>query len=487
MVLHAEHRLRLVPQALRPCRRTGSGASPRRRRAATSGSTAKPWFCDVISILPVVELLHRMVRAAVAELQLERRPAHREAENLVAEADAEHRHVRRRRAPSRCRSRRSAAPDRRGRCSGTRRRASSPAARPPASSPDTRARRSRARSAGAGCSTSCRSRTRRSSAAASRGASGVMPNSSGSSCGQSNASSDVTPRTRSEPSIFGIAPRALDERLSDRAASPVAMTPRITPPDRSCRVSARVSMSEMATMLVGDEVVAQRALRAPVARHRRLLAHDEAGHLRRARLDVLGRHAVVADLRARHRDDLSGVGRIGQHFLIAGHARVEHDLAARLAFRAGGERRGTSVPSSSARIASMLITLSPPSRRCTAMQNMTVVHSRCPRSRSPIVYRLQRRRRPGSVRPRRRGRTTTSGGSRRARGESRASPAAHRRQRQRRRADQLAVEEHARAGRPRLDGERAGRRRRRRGAGGAGAGARRDGARRRRLRRPRRA
>ena len=58
-----------------------------------SGSTAKPWFCDVISILPVVELLHRMVRAAMAELQLERLAAHRQTENLMPEADAEDRHA----------------------------------------------------------------------------------------------------------------------------------------------------------------------------------------------------------------------------------------------------------------------------------------------------------------------------------------------------------------------------------------------------------
>ena len=174
--------------ALRPCRRTDSGASPRHRPAAIAGSTAKPWFCDVISTLPVSSFFTGWLRAAVAELQLERRAAHRQAEDLMAEADAEHRHVGRRRAPSRCRSRRSAAPDRRGRCSGTRRRARSPAAPTPASSPDRRGRRSRARSAGAGCSTSCRSRRRRSSAGASRRRSGAMPNSPGSSAGQSNAS-----------------------------------------------------------------------------------------------------------------------------------------------------------------------------------------------------------------------------------------------------------------------------------------------------------
>ena len=87
--------------------------------------------------------------------------------------------------------------------------------------------------------------------------------------------------------------------------------------------------------VVGDEIVAERARRAPVAGDRRLLAHDEAGNLRHGRFDVVGRHAVVADLRRGHRDDLSGVRRIGQHFLIAGHARVEHDFAARDALRAG--------------------------------------------------------------------------------------------------------------------------------------------------------
>ena len=89
--------------------------------------------------------------------------------------------------------------------------------------------------------------------------------------------------------------------------------------------------------VVADEVVAQRAVGAPVAGQRRRLAHDEAGDVRRLRFGVAGRHAVVADLRRGHRDDLAGVGGIGEHFLIAGHARVEHDLAARFAGRAGGD------------------------------------------------------------------------------------------------------------------------------------------------------
>ena len=58
------------------------------------------------------------------------------------------------------------------------------------------------------------------------------------------------------------------------------------------------------------------------------------GHERPARLGVERRRAVVAHLGARHRDDLAGVGRIGEDFLVAGHARVEHDLARRDAFGA---------------------------------------------------------------------------------------------------------------------------------------------------------
>ncbi len=90
-----------------------------------------------------------------------------------------------------------------------------------------------------------------------------------------------------------------------------------------------------------DQIVAKRAIRAPVARQRRRLPHDEAGHMRRLRLGITGRNAVVADLRRGHGDDLPGVGRIREHFLVAGHARVEHDLASGLALRPG---RNAAVP-----------------------------------------------------------------------------------------------------------------------------------------------
>jgi len=40
-------------------------------------------------------------------------------------------------------------------------------------------------------------------------------------------------------------------------------------------------------------------------------------------------HAVIADERIRHRDDLALVGRVGQDFLIAGHRGIETDFATR--------------------------------------------------------------------------------------------------------------------------------------------------------------
>ena len=102
------------------------------------------------------------------------------------------------------------------------------------------------------------------------------------------------------------------------------------------RQRARIDVGDRDDV-VTDEVVAERAIGAPVARDRRRLAHDEAGDARRLRFGITRRDAVVADERRGHRDDLAGIGGIGQHLLIAGHARVEHDFAAGLAGGAGGD------------------------------------------------------------------------------------------------------------------------------------------------------
>ena len=68
-----------------------------------------------------------------------------------------------------------------------------------------------------------------------------------------------------------------------------------------------------------------------------VLPHDEPRHLHLARLEVALVDAVVADQRVRRHDDLPGVRRVGQHLLVAGHRRVEYDLAERVGRRAKGE------------------------------------------------------------------------------------------------------------------------------------------------------
>ena len=75
-------------------RRTARHASPRRSPAGSSRSTAKPWFIEVISTLPVVKSFDRMVGAMMALMHLAGLAAEREPEHLMAEADAEDRHAR---------------------------------------------------------------------------------------------------------------------------------------------------------------------------------------------------------------------------------------------------------------------------------------------------------------------------------------------------------------------------------------------------------
>ena len=67
---------------------------------------------------------------------------------------------------------------------------------------------------------------------------------------------------------------------------------------------------------------------APVGDDGRKVADDETSDVRTGGFEVVFIDAVVADLRGRHGDDLAEVGRVGEDFLVAGHARVEHDFAA---------------------------------------------------------------------------------------------------------------------------------------------------------------
>ena len=114
---------------------------------------------------------HRLVRPAVAELELEGlRPAG-QREQLMAQADAEDRLLAQQ-AADRLAGRSRAARDRRGRSRGTRRRASGPALRRPWPCRAGSSRGSPCRTGAGRCSTSCRSRGRR--RAARRPGAGVL-------------------------------------------------------------------------------------------------------------------------------------------------------------------------------------------------------------------------------------------------------------------------------------------------------------------------
>jgi hypothetical protein len=81
------------------------------------------------------------------------------------------------------------------------------------------------------------------------------------------------------------------------------------------------------------EVLAERAIRAPVADDGREFPDDEPGDVRAPRFDIQVVDAVIADERVGHRHDLPLVGGIGQNLLVARHRSVKADFAA------GGGRR----------------------------------------------------------------------------------------------------------------------------------------------------
>ena len=84
------------------------------------------------------------------------------------------------------------------------------------------------------------------------------------------------------------------------------------------------------------EEVAERLRRTPARMQRRQIADHETGSVDASGFHVLRRGAVVANMGIRQGHDLTGVRRVGQDFLIAGHGRVEHDFTDRLAIGANG-------------------------------------------------------------------------------------------------------------------------------------------------------
>src|SRR5690606_8608176 len=78
---------------------------------------------------------------------------------------------------------------------------------------------------------------------------------------------------------------------------------------------------------VGAQVVVEAPGRPPARRAPSQLAHDDAPDEGAAALVVPVVGAVVADVRVGEGDDLPRVAGVGQHLLVAGEHRVEHDLA----------------------------------------------------------------------------------------------------------------------------------------------------------------
>ena len=90
------------------------------------------------------------------------------------------------------------------------------------------------------------------------------------------------------------------------------------------------------------QILSERARRSPRGRTPGSLAHRQRGNSDPIRLDVLRIDPVVALVGRRHRHDLSDVGRVGENLLVSAHRGVEDRFAERLALCAEGpasERR----------------------------------------------------------------------------------------------------------------------------------------------------
>ena len=67
--------------------------------------------------------------------------------------------------------------------------------------------------------------------------------------------------------------------------------------------------------------------RAPVARQATAFLHQKSADVGFGRLVVFRRNAVIADKRIGHGDDLTGVGGVGEDFLVAGHTGIKDHFA----------------------------------------------------------------------------------------------------------------------------------------------------------------
>ena len=150
-------------------------------------------------------------------------------------------------------------------------------------------------------------------------------------CRWCKASAVVTSAARSTPSVPEADRAAVAMADSARAAGPLTgpNAAGMAPASRMWRVSRRVSMPASPGSRCSPRKSPRLALRPPAARPGGQLADDEAPAEGPPAFIVGGRDPVVADVRIGETDDLAGVGRVGQHLLVAGEGGVEDHLADR--------------------------------------------------------------------------------------------------------------------------------------------------------------
>ena len=80
------------------------------------------------------------------------------------------------------------------------------------------------------------------------------------------------------------------------------------------------------------QILVSHLLRAPVGAHARKFAHDQPFDIRPGSLVVFRIGAVIPDFRIGQDNDLAGVRRVGENFLVAGDGSIENNFAVTFCF-----------------------------------------------------------------------------------------------------------------------------------------------------------
>ncbi|MNP48230.1 hypothetical protein D3C76_1423350 [compost metagenome] len=80
------------------------------------------------------------------------------------------------------------------------------------------------------------------------------------------------------------------------------------------------------------EQIVYAVFRTPVAWRWLMTTHNETVYVWTNRLKVITRNTVVSDQRIRHGHDLTAIGRIRKHLLIACNSRIKNDLTCSFTF-----------------------------------------------------------------------------------------------------------------------------------------------------------